>query len=271
MQQVIQPDSPYVLSPGTKSSPSTLNVTLVRHAQSRYNLAQKVASEALTPPGSTQYIEDLTVKYDHALSDCLLTDEGLRQCAAAVKHFEDEDVSIVFTSPMRRALTTTTEIFKGHKSAPLVVVLPCISELLHDAGDIPGDIHETQKLFPQYNYDAWKAYPDPSKWFLEEMGPNKHTEALMSKMPKHSPEVVCKYMKEISPETIETPKEAQNRVNRAKETVKKIVEREKPEGKVILVGHGEFFYYLTAKSFNEKDEPAGATFLKNASPFAFTL
>jgi len=261
-------------SPGVKPQRSELDVILVRHAQSKYNLAQKTAGEALAiangmAPG--QYVEDLTVKYDHTYSDCFLTEEGERQCQAAAKQLENEDVGIVFTSPMRRALTTTNEIFKNHKSKPLIIVTPSMSEMIEDSGDVPGDILETQKLFPQFNYEAFKAYPDPSRWFLNEMGPNKNTEHLLNVMPQHSAETVVAYMKQIHPEHIETGKEMQQRVARVKEHIKDVVERERRSGKVVLVGHGEFFYFWTAKTYNEKDFPKEGTFLKNATPFPHTF
>lgn len=274
--EVFSPTGTYVpvTSPGTKPFRQELEVIIVRHAQSQYNHAQKTAGEALAIANghaAGHYIEDEGVKYDHKYSDCLLTEEGLRQCALAAKQLENEDVGIVFTSPMRRALTTTHEIFKNHRSKPLVLVTPSMSEMIEDSGDIPGDILETQKMFPQFNFDAFKAYPDPSRWFLNEMGNNKHTEHLLKTMSKHSAETVVSYMKEIHPATIESGKEMQGRVARVKEHIKDVVERESRPGKVVLVGHGEFFYFWTAKTYNEKDFPKEATFLKNATPFPHTF
>lgn len=272
--EVLSPTGTYVpvTSPGTKRPGQELEVILVRHAQSKYNLAQKIASADLVgqnPNGG--HIEHEGVKFDHQYSDCFLTDEGLKQCEAAAKHLENEHVGIVFTSPMRRALTTTHEIFKDHKSKPLVIVTPAMSEMIEDAGDVPGDILHTQKLFPQFDFSAFNKYPDPSKWFLHEMGQNKHTEHLLNTMSKHSAETVVEYMKQIHPATIESGKEMQQRVQRVKEYVKEVVERENRSGKVVLVGHGEFFYFTTAKTYNEKDFPKDATFLKNATPFPHTF
>lgn len=82
-----------------------MNVYLIRHAQSIYNLGEleihnKVGNDYLT---SASY---LAFKYDRQWVDCGITELGMQQCLAPKELMSKITLDIVIVSPLRRALAT---------------------------------------------------------------------------------------------------------------------------------------------------------------------
>jgi broad specificity phosphatase PhoE len=245
-----------------------IEVTLIRHAQSQYNLAQQKAMEAKGPDNKE---ECPLVRYDGKLIDCELTEEGIEQCKKASELFAKDEIALIFTSPLIRTLMTTTLIFGGHPSKPKTVILPFLKEQVYDAGDLPSDIENVKKRFPDYDFSVFSGYKQPNLWFLDEIGSNPHTETMRTRLPDgyHGP-TLCDYIKEITPTLIEPADSLIKRTEKAKEFIREYVKSNgKPNGKIIIVSHGGTLWYLTGESFDERCRPIKGKFLKNCVPTPF--
>ena len=78
--------------------------------------------------------------------------------------------SIVYTSPLRRALETTLHMFKNHPNKYKIkfIVLPMAAETMNSASDIGSDVNELQQQFKdreiQFDFSNINALDVPQLW-----------------------------------------------------------------------------------------------------------
>lgn len=100
-----------------------MDVYLIRHAQSLYNVGE-AAVEELHGPNYKQTEDYIALKYDESLCDCSITEHGVQHSLEAKKQLEAVPVDVVIVSPLRRALETCHHMFKDHPSKPKIIVDP---------------------------------------------------------------------------------------------------------------------------------------------------
>eukprot|EP01017_Pseudomicrothorax_dubius_P046102 TRINITY_DN8074_c0_g1_i1.p1 TRINITY_DN8074_c0_g1~~TRINITY_DN8074_c0_g1_i1.p1 ORF type:complete len:267 (+),score=49.94 TRINITY_DN8074_c0_g1_i1:94-894(+) len=254
------------------------NVTVIRHAESLYNVAQR---RALNTIHEVMHNEDINVKFDLNLVDCGISPEGEEQSKRAAEQLKDQKIRIVFTSPLRRCLQTTRIIFDNHPDKPRVVVLPALKEILSSSCDIGSDIKALELEYPDYDFRGFESYEIPSLWYLYEIQREEHTSAVTRALKEKFPTedltadivapVVTQYLKSMYPEAVETQKDINARVLRAKDYLRKQPEFEE-EGKAVVVAHSRFLEAFTASGFEEENgAPIGARWLKNAEVYDTTF
>jgi broad specificity phosphatase PhoE len=95
----------------------------VRHAESRYNSAEKVIEKEV----GEHYLETevyLSAKFDRKYLDVEITEEGCAQAEEAKEKLKDQEFDVILVSPLRRALHTCSIIFEGHQSKAPVIIEP---------------------------------------------------------------------------------------------------------------------------------------------------
>lgn len=79
---------------------------------------------------------------------------------------KDLNVDLVIVSPMRRALMTCEEVFKGHKSNPMIIVDPAFREIYESSCDIGSRLEESMNELPHYDYSLIE---HPESWYIDEL------------------------------------------------------------------------------------------------------
>ena len=168
-------------------------VFCIRHGESTFNAAYRATG------------------VDPLHRDAPLTEEGHRQVLEARERLRDIAFDLVVTSPLTRALQTTTGLFSDHPAQPAVLV-----EALHrEHGGSSCDIGRAPALltaeFPHFTLDHL-----PDIWWHQEGEPD--------------PNGLC----------YEPIERLQERVEAFRGWL-----RARPERTIAVVGHGTFFYHLT--------------------------
>jgi broad specificity phosphatase PhoE len=170
-------------------------VFCIRHGESTFNAAYRATG------------------VDPLHRDAPLTEEGHRQVQAARAVVRDIPVELVVTSPLTRALQTTTGLFADHPARPAFLV-----EALHrEHGGSSCDIGRPPALlmaeFPHFTLDHL-----PDVWWHEEGEPDQNG--------------IC----------YEPIERLQERVEAFRGWL-----RARPERTIAIVGHGTFFFHLTGQ------------------------
>ena len=170
-------------------------VYCIRHGESTFNAAYRATG------------------VDPLHPDAPLTEEGHRQVLEARERLRDIAFDLVVTSPLTRALQTTTGLFSDHPAQPAVLV-----EALHrEHGGSSCDIGRAPALltaeFPHFALDHL-----PDIWWHQEGEPD--------------PNGLC----------YEPIERLQERVEAFRGWL-----RARPERTIAVVGHGTFFYHLTGE------------------------
>lgn len=61
-------------------------------------------------------------------------------------------IDTVIVSPLRRAIQTAHYLFKDHPSKPKMIVNPMVREMISSSCDIGGNLSETMKEYPEFDY-----------------------------------------------------------------------------------------------------------------------
>ncbi|CAD8140871.1 unnamed protein product [Paramecium octaurelia] len=220
-------------------------VVFIRHAESEYNLAQRIAKNSVTEVKLEE--EDQDVKYSSKYCDAPLTKFGREQCDPT--KFEDLRIETVVVSPLKRAVETAVLLFQNHPNKPKFVVEPYIREMFLSGCDFGIRLQETINEYPFINYDRLLANPiikqHPNMWSLEFIY-NQNSANILKQYIKDTEygsqacvEKVLEYMKQ-HPIQVETFEENTKRV----EECKKHLQFDEP---FVCVSHSRTIHTLTGK------------------------
>lgn len=111
----------------TTTDPNLGKVRLyvIRHAESEYNAAMKSAIRL--DRQTFAHEEDRIVKFCPDYIDCGISEKGYGQCEALREELSKINFKYVVTSPLKRALITTNELFSKHPGKPSVIVEPLMT------------------------------------------------------------------------------------------------------------------------------------------------
>lgn len=80
---------------------------------------------------------------------------------------KDKKIALVFTSPLRRCMQTTFNIYGEHPDKPRIIVWPQIKERLHSGCDIADDINNLKKEFSTFDFTLVDEMTEPGFWHIE--------------------------------------------------------------------------------------------------------
>lgn len=250
----------------------------IRHAQSKFNLAQMVAANS---SHEVRQGEDLGVKFDYGLIDCGISDVGKQQCAEAAEKVKGFNVKFVISSPLRRCLETTHEIFKNHKDKPKVIVWPIVKEMLLSGCDVSDDLSVIRKEFPDCDFSLVDALPHPELWLVHmlknETIVNEIFEELFEKYPnkeeayKNAKFFLTDKLKHTFPALVESLMDINQRVLEAREKLKPLAKELKDNESIVVVSHSRFLEAFCSESFAENGEPVNAKWFANCEVAPFDI
>lgn len=118
---------------------------LIRHGLSTFNF-RNLEVKADFGNGSDEW---RALQKDETLIDPELHPAGYLQCEAAHPVANAINFTVVFCSPMRRAIMTTIHMFKSHPNKDKIQfkVLPLICEIMNATNTIASDCHDLMKQF----------------------------------------------------------------------------------------------------------------------------
>jgi bisphosphoglycerate-dependent phosphoglycerate mutase len=136
----------------------TPKIILARHAQSYANLLEGNPNDP--------HHERLS----RSVMDADITELGLNQSIELGEKLENKNITIVYVSPLRRALETALAAFKNHPNKPKLVCLPILRESLYSASDFPNDIQKTieDPSFKDVDFSLFDRYQDKKLYWLED-------------------------------------------------------------------------------------------------------
>jgi len=249
----------------TSSSTNSPSVFLIRHAQSQFN----VAEHAVLARGADVY----EYKFNRELIDAGISDLGIDQTKAAAEECKNLNIKVVFTSPLRRTLQTTYNIFKDHPNKPHVIVLPLLREIFSSACDVSDDLDKIKKEFPDFDFSYIDALDVPEFWLFHSL----QNETLKNEFLK---EVESKFrdqtefrenlkfhildkLSEYYPNQYENSFEILQRNAKAREIFLKKHEELKEGEKIACVAHYYFLIHFTATEIGEEGQPIDGKGFKN--------
>ncbi len=249
----------------------TRSIYVIRHAQSQYNLAEAKCHE------EGRHLHE--IKFSMELIDCGITDHGFTQTKSAADEMKNVNVTLVYVSPLRRALLTAREIFKDHPNKPQIKVLPICREFIDSSCDIPDDLNKIMKEFPEVDFSEMDIFEDKDMWIIESL----HNETLREDLLKQAKETVAKsenrghdfrkfiteYQRKIYPTIFDPPKDVRDRSIKAKKLLKEKLKHHKEE--VAVVSHSAFLYRFTSTKFDEEAKPIDGVFLDNCQVMKVTF
>lgn len=191
--------------------------------------------------------------WDRKYVDCAVTSEGeehIKRTEAAACQLS---VATVFVSPLLRALQTCHGLFHRHPNKPKFMVLPYITEVVSDAGDISLGNFAHQALYPDYD---WSLLSDlDAKYWFNSVSDNAalHTVVQQARNTDEVIDGLCREIQRVYPVHFE----AQSEVLRRAKMAKKYIESEIGTGRnVAVVGHRDMLRALMRLYL-----PAGQEFL----------
>jgi broad specificity phosphatase PhoE len=251
---------------------------LVRHAQSEFNLAQM---KALKTDSEVKVGEDLGVKFTYDLIDCSISEIGKEQAVKAFEVLKDINVTLVYSSPLRRCLATTYEIFKNHKNKPKVIVLPLIKEMSLSSCDISDELEVIKKEYPDYDFSLLEEYPHPELWLLYNLKNETMREELLEELfskyrtkeeaLKNAKYFLADKVKALYPNSLEAQIDINQRALETKKIMKDKLSNH-PEGEsIVVVTHSRFLESISAERYGEDGEPINAKWFYNCEVASFEL
>jgi len=226
--------------------------------------------------------EDLGTKFNYDLIDCTISELGKEQSHKAAEILKDTNVTLVFSSPLRRCLATTYEIFKNHKNKPKVVVWPLIKEMLLSNCDTSDELETIKKEYPDYDFSLLDELPHPQLWLIYALKNETIREELLEELfskysTKEEAYKNAKYfltdkLKNLHPALLEAQIDINQRALEAKNTLKDKLKNH-PEGEsIVVVSHSRFLESFSAESYGEEDgEPVNAKWFNNCEVVSFQL
>jgi Fructose-2,6-bisphosphatase len=255
------------------SSQNGPSVFLIRHAQSKFN----VAEHAALARGADVY----QYKFNPELIDAGISDLGLEQTKAAAEIMKHVNVKVVFSSPLRRCLQTTYNIFKDHPNKPKVIVVPILREIFSSACDVSDDIKRIKKEFPDYDFSLIDSLDVPEFWLFHSLQNDtlkndflREAEAKFKGDPHIGEEVkhfILNKLAEYYPEQYESSLDVIQRNAKAREIFKEKLSELKEGEKIACVAHYYFLLHFTATEFGDEGEPINGKGFKNCEVYECPL
>ena len=191
-------------------------------------------------------------------------------------------MTLVITSPLRRCLQTTQEIFKNHKNKPKVVVWPVVKEMLLSGCDAADDLETIKSEFPEYDFSYLDNFPVPELWLYYVFCSDPSTSRefiseLFEKYPnredalKNSKHFLVQKLKEAFPETIETQHDLVRRTVEAKKALKEKLKEVGAGESIVVVAHSRFLEGFTAEGEEEDGTPINAKWFYNCEVTPYNL
>lgn len=280
----------------TKEESSHKTIFLIRHAQSQYNAAIAKVRKSLEGTGKDETaIEIALTKYSEELIDAAITEEGERQvqkllllylssyykAAESAELLNDKNIGIVITSPLRRCLQTTRKIFENHKNKPKVIVYPLIKEITSSSCDLPSDLNEIKKEFPDYDFTAVDEHPAKELWFIDILENEEQKKGLLDELYRLYPEkedaiknaskFLAKKMLENFPNEFEALVDLNKRVTKAKKWLKEKLNEVNDGEFMAVVTHSKVLQSFIAKEYGELGEFIGSRRLVNCEIMEYNL
>mmetsp|Transcript_52615 Transcript_52615/g.60465 ORF Transcript_52615/g.60465 Transcript_52615/m.60465 type:complete len:252 (-) Transcript_52615:36-791(-) len=246
---------------------SSQSILVIRHAQSIHNLARKNATKET----------EFAVQFDKQYKDTELSEIGIKQCEEALEKAHKQNIGLVFTSPLRRAMETSRRLFGDHPNKPKIEVLPEIREVFTDSGDVPLPwTGELEKRFSEFDFSRLERFKEKKPlWFVELCEENVKKmlyELFEKKDPDTIPsDIIIDEMIKVAPEYIETQIPVMERVLAVRKMIKERASQLKEGEKVVVVAHGHLIYYLIAESFDAEGNPKKTKYLSNCEFFEYKL
>lgn len=146
--------------------------------------------------------------------DAPLSERGQEQVRRAREALRDRAIELVVTTPLTRALQTTSGLFADHPSSPPILVESMHSERVENSCDVGSHPGLLSKAFPSFAFEHL-----PEVWWHAHDRPDERG--------------VC-----VEPiDLVEARVEAFRRFL-----------RQRPERVIVVVGHGTFFLKLTGRA-----------------------
>ncbi|CAK90511.1 unnamed protein product (macronuclear) [Paramecium tetraurelia] len=243
---------------------------LIRHAESEYNLAARLAVNSSKEVTNFKE-ESLKIKQDESLIDCGLTQYGIQQCLESATKMSSFKVDIVLVSPLRRAIQTAHYLFRDHPNKPKFIVVPFLREMLSSSCDIGGNLTTTMNEYSQFDFsrtlntEFLQQYPN--MWTMEYLWNQEQKQQmkqyllqqqcddLNSRGPKH----ILDYLFQYPPDSVvETFMDTMNRIQQAKLELSFYRNQN-----VVCVTHSRFLQTISASQFDAEGKPKDGTWIKN--------
>ncbi|EAS00391.2 histidine phosphatase family (branch protein 1) (macronuclear) [Tetrahymena thermophila SB210] len=241
-------------------------IILIRHGLSYYNY---VSSDFYYRTGfsfSEKPSRDV-YQTNPAFIDSELHPYGVLMSENCAKNLYDINISVVFISPLARALQTAFHLFKSHPNQANIkfVVLPDLTEILskvQDISNIRKQIEIYGKVFDfslmkndfEENLEFWQVlnlHDEEEKNIIL----NRYTyENKNNQQPQSISEVILKIMNEIFPAAVEKQKNLYFRADRARNRILNYVLENKidtTKSKIVLITHNAFIQNFTSKGISE--------------------
>jgi len=249
-------------------------IYLIRHAQSCWNVAENAALAR----GADVY----EYKFSPELVDTGISELGLEQTKEARERLKDENIKIVFTSPLRRCLQTTYNIFKDHKSKPRVIVVPILREIFSSACDVSDDIKTIKKEFPDFDFSLIEQLPCEEFWLFHSLQNETLKEEFLREAEKNfrpnEPNLGQKLklmlldaLRKHYPQQYESSFDVIQRNAKARALFKEIMSTLNEGEKAACVSHYYFLIHFTATEFGEDGQPLDGKSFKNCEVYEHVL
>lgn len=216
---------------------------IIRHAQSRANLAELEAIKAGRDYRESRHMWDLS------LADPRLTDYGQSQVKAAREKAHQISVRKVFVSPLKRTLQTCHGLFQNHPLRPQIVVCPWLTEQL---GTISEASLLTHKPDPEFDSWDWSLFNSVANdyWQFSVITTHK-LQALRTEFKDVHIflKILAKQMEALYPDWLENPHEMGFRFDQ----MRNLLVQELARGPIALVGHQSYFKQLTLREHGKPE------------------
>lgn len=207
-----------------------LSLTLIRHAQSKFNEAE--AEEGFEK-----------TQFNPILIDPEITDVGVKQTQVVFEQLKSKPYDVVLVSPLKRALITATNIFRENCGNPKFIAVPLLTEQLVCSGEIGSNFYELTRTFKHVDFSLVNQLKRPEYWYLDCLQEENWTDSILQEAnelgitePNKVGEFVLAKLK-IRPELLETLEKLAKRAQEAKDAIKRIVAEQGPEKRYAIVTH----------------------------------
>lgn len=151
----------------------------IRHAESEFNAVADLMEKKYGEDDFYDAEEYIQEKFDRKYLDVEITQEGRQHALEAREKMKDVEVDLIIVSPMRRALSTCSIIFEGHKSKAPIIVEPSFREIMESSNDIGSRLEESIQLFPTFNFDHIN---DKEAWYVHTLHNEKDRQWALSEL-----------------------------------------------------------------------------------------
>ena len=233
---------------------------LIRHAESEFNHIHSTSTDKLS------------LFLNKNLIDCSITKNGQIQAGLASKKVKLLPISIVFVSPLQRALQTARIIFENHQDKPKIYVVPFLREKVSASCDLSNFIEQPLKEFEDFDWSYMiKTYEGQKNyWLAEELSNNEKVNQIKMKANTNAEqqksdifEVIKQSIKDeennkgIEKVKLESVKEFSNSIDKLVGFLEKIKEDQRigNDQNIAIVSHFGTIKHLIERMTNQNESP----------------